>query len=594
MQTNATSKLEKDLMAHLQDITKWLPHYSSCNDYQAQHLARAAATIQFCADKVSSREPTHSNDYYRQLSVVVKKHKFVYLPTHYRRLKEKIMQVVDGAKVTDVVTLPRAGNQNRQPYNDKQVIAWMMYLRARPENYSNAHIARRVLKMCSIARKDAPSFSWIEHYFSDNKSKWLTGAKRHGGGRKGADYRDYLPIEGALYAGDCWQMDGTRVNFIPHRSADGTEKSMMIIAVRDVHSGDILGMHLDTKEDRYGYIHALNMAVAETGHLPWELVHDRFPGHNTDEWNLITDKLKREGTRVTVSSTATGKSHVERCFSTLQDVFMQDFPYYYGQGIQSSREAAHRSPEYLVSAKKRARREGWTFDDAWRAATAVVHNYRNTPLNEYSRKHSAVQESPRQLYQVSETPNVNAIDDFTRVELFGTMRKQTIRNNGLIRMQIHKAEYVYRITDYDIIKHYKKVNVYYDLEDLSKVYLFAPEDNINTHFLCEVQEEKAIQYYGPNADYERLAKAKADRKRIREQREAELEEVIAGAGDEVDLLLAAVTNKVTKDAAETRWLEDRVAVWQDRGETPRMNLPQPPENNDEDEPSFDPSAIRNY
>ena len=98
-------------------------------------------------------------------------------------------------------------------------------------------------------------------------------------------------------------MDGTRINFIPHKSADGKEKSLMIIAVRDVHSGDIVGFHLDTKEDRYGYIHALNMAVRNTGHLPYELVHDRFPGHNTDEWTLITKRMKREGVIMTVTST---------------------------------------------------------------------------------------------------------------------------------------------------------------------------------------------------------------------------------------------------------------------------------------------------
>lgn len=448
--------------------------------------------------------------------------------------------------------------------------------------------------MCAIAQKNAPSFSWIEHFFADKANKFLTGAARHRSGRKGANYRDYLPIAGALYAGDCWQMDGTRINFIPHRSEDGSEKSLIIIAVRDVHSGDIIGCHFDTKEDRYGYIHALNMAVVETGHLPYELVHDRFPGHNTDEWSIITEKMKREATKVTISSTATSKAHVERCFSTLQDVFMQDFPWYYGQGVQSRHEAAHRSPEYLVSVKKRARREGWDFNAAWRSAMQVVHNYRTTPLSEYSRKNSEVHESPQQLYQVSETPNVNKVDDFTRVELFGTMRKQTIRNNGIIRMRIHKAEYVYKIDDYDIIKHYKKVNVYYDLEDLSKIYLFAPEDSINTHFLCEVQEERAVQVYGPNADYERLAKMKKKRKEIRERRQQELEEVVAHSAGEVDLLLAAAAPKTSSDSAESAWLAERVEIWKDQGTSPRLNLPETPPSPEQEEEDIDINQLRNY
>jgi len=594
MKSNAQSGMESDLDDYLKDLTPWIKAYSDCTDVQADHLARACGVIQFAALEISSREPTSSNDYYRNLSAIIKRKGWQYLPKNYRRLKDKIMKVVNGAPVTKVIRLPRKGNNNRQPYSDEQVIGWMMYLRSRPENYSNAHIARRVLKMCDIARKESPSFSWIEHFFSRPKNKWLTGAARHRSGRKGGDYKDYLPIAGALYAGDCWQMDGTRINFIPHKSADGSEKSLMIIAVRDVHSGDIIGYHLDTKEDRYGYIHALNMAVASTGHLPYELVHDRFPGHNTDEWTLITQKLKREGCKVTVTSTATGKSHVERCFSTLQDVFMQDFPWYYGQGIMSSREAAHRSPEYLASAKKRARREGWGFDDAWRAASAVVENYRSTPLNEYSRRNATVSESPRELYDASETPNVHSIDEWTRVELFGTQRNVTIRNNGLIRMRIHKAEYVYRIEDYEIIKNYKKVTLYYDLDDLEKVYLFAPnEDEVNTHFLCEVMEEQAVQYYGPDADFKRMAKMKAARRRVREKREAELDELVAGAADEVALLMPAVVDKVTADTAATRYLEERVSLWQDRGDERRMNLPEPPPD-DEDDDIDDLPIIRNY
>jgi hypothetical protein len=595
MKSNVQSSMESDLLEYLKDLSPWLKAYAGCTDLQAEHLARACAVIQFAAREISAMEPTSSNDYYRNLSSVIKRRGWVYLPKNYRRLKEKIMRVVKGKKVTKVIKLPRKNNNNRQPYSDEQVIGWMMYLRSRPENYSNAHIARRILKMCQIARKESPSESWITHYFSRPRSKWLTGAARHRSGRKGADYRDYLPIAGALYAGDCWQMDGTRINFIPHSSSDGKERSMIIVAVRDVHSGDLIGFHFDTKEDRYAYIHALNMAVVYTGHLPYELVHDRFPGHNTDEWTLLTRRMEREGVKVTVTSTATSKSHLERCFSTLQDVFMQDFKWFYGQGVQSSREAAHRSPEYLASAKKAARREGFDFDMAWRAAAAVVNNYRTTPLCEYSRKNSTVKESPKELYMMSETPNVHPIDDCCRIELFGTMRSETIRNNGLIRMRIHKADYVYRIEDYEIIANYKKVNVYYDLDDLSKVYLFAPGDDVNSLFLGEAIEEQAVQYYGPDADFERMSKMKAARRQIRERRKEELEAVIAGTGDEVDLLMAAHIDKTTTDDAQTRWLEDRAAVWVDRGEERRIEKPagRRPRIEDDDE-DIDLQVIRNY
>lgn len=581
MKAEVKSEVAGTLDDFIADLTPWRKHYKECTDIQAEHLARACAVVQFAANEVGSKAPTSSNDYYRTLAAVIKERGWVYLPKNYRKVKEKVMAVVNGESVTSVIKLPRKGNNNRKAYDNEQVIRWMLYLRSRPENYGNAHIARRILKMCAISDITPPSFSWLEHFFSDTKNKWLTGASRHRSNRQGWEYRDYIPVAGALYAGDCWQCDGTRVNFIPHQSKDGKEKSLMIIAIRDVHSGDIVGFHLDTKEDRYGYLHALNMAVTNTGHLPYELVHDRFPGYNTPEWDLITQRMEREGVKVTVTSTATGKSHVERCFSTMQDVFMQDFDVYYGQGIRSTREAARRSAEFLQSARKRAKKEGWGFDDAWKAASEVVHRYRNTKLSEYSRKNANVEHTPRELYDISEKPNVKPLDPFTRAELFGTMRPATVRNNGIITMQIHKAKYVYKITDYDIIKNYKKVNVYYDIEDLSTIYLFAPGNDINSKFLCEVKEEEAVQYYGPDADFKALAKAKAARKEIADRRKEELEEMTFGAKDEVDLLMSQLIPKTTTDTAETAFLLDRVNAWQDKGTERRIELTPTAEDEDD-------------
>jgi hypothetical protein len=594
MNNNSQSAMERDLLDHLKDLTKYLPAYGSCTEIQAKHLARACAVVQFAANDLRGSEPQWSNDYYRNLSAVIKRHNWPYLPKNYRRLKEKIDRVIDGADVRKVIKLPRRGNSNAKQYDDKQVIGWLMYLRSRPENYSNAHIARKIMKMCVLAGKPVPSQSWIEHFFADAKTKFLTGPFRYGSARKGAEYKSYLPVAGALYAGDCWQMDGTRFNFIPHKTEDGSEKSMIIIVVRDVHSGDIIGFHLDTKEDRYGYLNALNMAVSNTGHLPYELVHDRFPGHNTDEWTLLSRRLEHKGVKISVTSTGTGKSHVERCFETLQDVFMIDSKWYYGHGVQSTRDAAHRSPEYLARVRKQARKEGFDFDAAWHAAAQIVGNYRKTPLSEYSRKHAAVPESPMELYQKSEQLNVIKIDDFERVMLFGTCRSATIRNNGLIRMRIHKAEYCYRIEDYNIIVNYKKVVLYYDLEDLSRVHLFAPGDDLNAPYLGEAIEEEALQYYGPNAEFDRMAKMKEARKEVHEKRKAELEELTADVADEVDLLLGAIASKTDNDAAQTNWLEERVETWVDRGESRRIVLPEVPEEDDENDDDLLSRVIRNY
>jgi hypothetical protein len=186
------------------------------------------------------------------------------------------------------------------------------------------------------------------------------------------------------------------------------------------------------------------------------------------------------------------------------------------------------------------------------------------------------------------------VDEITRVELFGTMREVTIRNNGLIRMRIHKAQYTYRIDDYEIIANYRKVNLYYDLEDLSKVYLFAPGNDVNAHFLCEVMEEEAIKLYGPNADYEALAKAKAKRRKVREQRDEELAELVGEAASEVAMIAAHKTDKETADSAQDRWLKDRVGLWQDKGEERRISLATVTADDDEEDEDIELVVRRDY
>lgn len=586
-------RIYKELKPYLANAVKYLPAYGTCTEVQAVNLARACAVIQYGADYWGSQADEWDKSFFKNLGELVASEGWTYLPKNYRRLKEKIDYVVNGVDVKEVIKLPRAGIVTRKPYDNAEVIGWIVHLRCAGQNYTGAYIARKVIQLAEMRGVQPPSFGWVEKFLAQPKIKFLTGGERHGKGKHGAQYRSYIPVEGALHAGDCWQMDGTRVNFIPHQSSDGKERSLIIIGVRDVHSGDLIGYHFDTKEDRWGYFHALEMAVKNAGHLPYELVHDRFPGHNTAEWELLTKRVNHLGVKTTVTSTATGKAHVERCFGTLQTVFMQDSPWYYGEGIQSSRENAHRSPEYLARAKKDARKVGFDFDMAWQSATEVVERYRDTKYSKYSRKNATIELSPKEMYAASKTPNVKDVDDFRRVEIFGTERPATIRNQGIVRTRIQKVDYVYRVPNYSVLKNYKEVALCYDLEDLSTVHLFAPGSDVNRAYLGEAVEERGAVLYGPDAEYDKLAKMKAARAKVEERRKQELEELAGPVADEMDLLLAAVAPKTTTDAAQDSWIAERMAVAKDTYGKPRLPEPMTVEAEDE-KPYDDTLIIRNY
>ncbi|TSE08651.1 transposase family protein, partial [Aquimarina algiphila] len=166
------------------------------------------------------------------------------------------------------------------------------------------------------------------------------------------------------------------MNLIEHTKDDKSKGFLFVIAVKDVHSGDILGYSFDYSENRWSVTNALKMAVENTGYLPYEIVADRFPGHNTKEVKALTHNLSLMGVKMTVTHKATGKPHVERGFGTIQSVFMQESKYYYGEGIQSRRASAHRSPEYLKEIRKESRKEGFGLTEAYNESQHIIEAFR--------------------------------------------------------------------------------------------------------------------------------------------------------------------------------------------------------------------------
>lgn len=558
----------------------YLHAYPGYDNDKTVQLAKAAAVLQTAADWIrETRYATHKMGFFIELAALVKP--ISYLPGNYRILKSKILTVLDGKAVTEVVDLPRLGNGNAKKYDDPELMAWLLQMRNMPQNYTNTHIIRKLRGLCEIYGKRVPSVSWFNLELAKPYTKFLTAEGRYGkNGRRGAMYKGYVPFENAMFAGDCWQADGTRMNLVgfyvettkvdknnQHKRVKG-QVFLYIIAIRDVYSGDIVGWHLDTKEDRWGYICALKMAVSMTGHLPYEFVIDRFPGHNTEEWEALQDRIQREGTVVTISSAATGKARVERMFSTLQTVFMQDSEWYYGEGVQSRRDYAHRSEEYINTMTKKARREGWDFDAAYREALRIIEAYRSTPLCKYSDQYHKVQQSPRELYQQCEKPHVQTLEVWTQIGLFGLEKEVTIQRGGKIKTTVQGVDYVYNVDDYDTLSQYRKVRLCYDMEDLGTVYLFENSEDPGRKYLGEAHEQRKVRRYGPEADWSALQEAKERNRKIEERRKADLEAITA-EGSEVAILLGSYSSKDDTGSAETRWLMERAAEVRDTGK-PRI------------------------
>jgi hypothetical protein len=549
---------ERLAVAMQQDWKEYLYCYDQYEDEYQEKLSKACAVVQSIRMVMSEQKIDGSKqDFWRMVSEELESNGTVsYLPINHRRLQQKVMATMH-KPIVEVIDLPRLGNKNADKGFEEEIQSWMMQLRVMGQNYTNTWIVKKIAEMCTIVGYDCPSESWFANELKKEEVKFLTSAERFGvKSRLSQMYKGYIPLANALFAGDCWQVDATRINLLPFMkkvSINGVmkrrEEFAIMIAIRDVHSGDLLGIHIDTSETGAGYINALRLAVQQTGHLPYEIVFDRFPGHNTDAWKLVEKNMERCGTKVTYAHKANGKAKLERFWSTFQTIFLQDSDLYYGEGIQSRRITARKNSEYLDKARKAALKSGWSFENAWDEIVGMVDCYRNRKLSVYKRN-CTIDLSPRELYERSEKKNVVSMDGLQIAKCFFQFKDGTVSNDGMIISEFLQSEriYVISVEDYEVLKGLKRVTIGYDLDDLSKVYLFE-RDNTN-NFYCEAIEQGRVQVYGPDANWKEHSKVKARNTAVDAKRKVELAEKMESA-HEIHLILDGASSKKEQEDAES-------------------------------------------
>ncbi|MDR2806282.1 MAG: transposase family protein [Dysgonamonadaceae bacterium] len=541
--------------------------------------AQSAAVLHSAKNHIEiNRIPFNKSIFFEQLANEINLQGVRYLPKSWRNLRDKIRLYVNGTDVKEIIIVKNKNNANAAKIAKNDALKGLVFELATSEkNYSAAHIYRKINLICNQSGIDnGPSLRWVSGFMAKSETKNLIHKRYGSGSRFNHQYRSYVPTQTALYAGDAWQIDGTRVNIIDHKATftdkDGKRKTvnkyLYIVAIRDVMSGLPLGWEYCYEENAQAVINALATAVRNAGYLPYELIYDRFPGHNTQEWSWIEYNLRRAGTVMTVTHKAEGKAHMERWFGTLQDVFMAESDLYYGEGVRSTRRHAHRSKEYVAKMRQWAAKNNFDFDAAIRETDRILEMHNQTPYNRYSNKFKHIDRSPEQLHDESDKPNTNPISEPQFCYLFGLHKEVSIRNY-MIQTQIENATYYYGIDDCEIVDKYtgeKLINCF-DPEDLSRVHLFD-----GTTFLGTFAEVPPAQRFGPNKDMRAVGKMKkiaADNeayraKKLREiearQRSAETQYIAPDEENEptseVGLLLGGRIKKHAHEAAETAYLRE--------------------------------------
>ncbi|MEA4916314.1 transposase family protein [Proteiniphilum sp.] len=511
---------------------QFLPDYANYKYKIAKELAQAAAVIHEARNYVELKGISYSKSaVFDQLVKEIRLQELKYLPVTWRNLRDKIQAYASGERITDIIGVKNTGNTNRAKYKNNDFInGTLVELASSQKNYTSAYIYRKIRLICQQnGFEEFPSERWVSDAVKTPEMKFLIQQRYGANTRHNAHYRGYTPMQSALFAGDAWQVDGTRVNIVDHRATwidkEGKkrtgQKFLYIVAVRDVMSGLPLGWEYCYEESAQAVIGALAMAVRNSGYLPYEFIYDRFPGHNSEEWQWIESQMHLKGVIMTKAHKAEGKGNIERWFGTLQSVFMSESDLYYGEGVKSSRRYAHRSKEYITEMRAWAAKNNFNFDSAIRETDTILENYINTPYNAYSRKFRNIDKSPLELHDESDKPNTIAVDQPQYCFLFG-LRKQVSIRNYMIQTQIEGAVYYYGIDDVDITEKYTGEKLWncFDYEDLSTVHLYHGDT-----YLGSFNEITPAQRFGPNKDMRAVGITKKIAEKNEERRKQRLQDI---------------------------------------------------------------------
>ena len=590
------SSLETTIIAALDNYHPFVKHYHDHGTEKSKTYAQACSVIISVCNYMQSNDiPDKSLVFIKKLIPIINDYS-IKLPGNARRLQEKIKSYINGDPVHHIIKVPRVGNKNRSLFkqadegSEQTIKSWMVQL-ADGHNYSDHLICKTIHRNCEIEGFNVvPSMSTLQNWLNDPKIKYLTYNERFGdNNRKSIKYNGYTPTSRPLNANDVWQIDGTRVNLIPHTAVarNGTKKDafLYIIAIRDLHSGDIVGEYYGYVENRWAYLAALHAACTNTGALPNTLILDKFPGHNTEEWKYFNEILtNRYGVKVFYTHKATGKAQIERSFGTLQTVFMQQSSYYYGEGVKSTRKSSHRTELYIKEAIKQAKSEGFDFEKAVTESWKIIEAYRHTPLSEYSRKYAKVKASPAQLFHNSDKPNQRALNEVDMVRLFW-LRKELEFSRQMFKTEILKEECIYFNHDIDFIKYNtgKRFEIRYDAYDLENIHVFDLEKG---EFIVKLDRFTPGIPIGPGSEKAKINQLRTARKVIENSRKAERAKLIESAPEvkrpelpepkpelvEITSLQPMTAKKELKESSESDYLfedfgyEKEKDMWEISGE----------------------------
>lgn len=274
----------------------------------------------------------------------------------------------------------------------------------------------------------------------------------------------YTNIIGATYADDQYQIDGYNLPFFC-RIFDETGKSridrLVLVAVKDAHSGKIIGYSIDESEDRFSLYEAIQDAFSNNGgYLPCEVVTDNHSYNLTEMVENFKHNADLLGMVWTVDSNPQRKAKVERGFKMLAENHLKNSYGYLGQGILTKLKNGRVSQEMV---ERYYSKQVMSVEEVKLVVASAILEFNDTPYEGETL-------SPNQLYAECNKPHRIELDMFDRVKLFTPCKEYKVIR-GQITIEHKGNTYEYQLNAQQMHKYNnKKVTVRY--EDFDTIYLF--------------------------------------------------------------------------------------------------------------------------
>lgn len=434
------------------------PEYSKLSRKKVTELARKACIIEHCV--YIQKEYGHRN----KLDALFYAYSSIY-PNEYS-MKNRFCMTLKRAREEGVLSVAidkRAFKEKAPEFTGVYVQLAEAFLRD-SRTFSMPACYEKLVIACNDLDMKAPSFWWLRDYYRKNKQS--IDIDRFGKENNEKENSLYAKIIPAKNRNTQWQLDGWEIPIYGKRpnSKGGMEIwfKFVLIAVLDAHSRKMIGYCVAESENTTSILKALEIAVKNTGVLPYEIVADNHSFNKTIEAKSLKDKMDEIGVNWTVDSNPRRKAILERAFRTLGEVHFKDKYGYIGQGVKTKMKGG-RMPQELIDEYGKNQSRFLTYEQITTIAMSCILEY-NEKLK------PTLKQSPNERYELSKDKCSFEIDEFARLALFCKQTECKVQH-GQITIVRGMHTYEYQIpSKYSTTYNGQQVGVKYS--DFDSVYLF--------------------------------------------------------------------------------------------------------------------------